>query len=137
MSCCEEKGCSPEMDQKEMLEKDLCRCPGGMSEKFLQPCLLLLLHKEASYGYRLLEALSKLGISTDASVIYRNLRRMEEDGLVASHWDTTGSGPAKRNYTITPDGEDLLHSWVATIEKNRRILDRFLKVYQESFQGKG
>ena len=133
---CGRKGCQTGPGNPEEVAEDLCRCPGGMSEKFLQPCLLLLLHKEPSYGYSLLEELSKLGITTDASVIYRNLRKMEGDGLVKSHWDTRGPGPAKRNYTITPDGEDLLHSWIATIEKNRRILEDFLKAYQERFKEK-
>lgn len=108
-----------------------------MSEKSIQPCLLLLLHKEPSYGYSLLEELSKLGISTDASMIYRNLRRMEKDGLVKSHWDTKGSGPAKRNYTITADGEDPLDSWVVTIKRNKRILEHFLKVYRKRFKERG
>lgn len=127
MSC----GCE-KMSMDEMQE-ELCKCPGGMSEKFLEPCLLLLLHQNASYGYSLLEELGQLGLSTDASVIYRNLRRMEREELVKSHWDTQGSGPAKRNYTITKEGEDLLHSWVATIKKNKGILEHFLKVYESRF----
>ncbi len=134
---CGKKGCPPNMTNlNEVLDEELCRCPGGMSEKFLQPCLLLLIHihKEASYGYSLLEEISTLGITTDASVIYRNLRGMEQEGVVKSHWDTSGPGPAKRNYIITPEGEDLLHSWVANIERNKRNLEHFLKVYKEHFQ---
>lgn len=135
---CGKDDCSPDMKNlEEDLEEELCRCPGGMSEKFIEPCLLLLLHKEPSYGYSLLEELSKLGISTDASVIYRNLRRMEKDGLVESRWDTKGSGPAKRNYTIIADGEDLLHSWVVTIKRNKRILEHFIKVYRKRFKERG
>lgn len=125
--------CGCEKTSVGSMEEDMCKCPGGMSEKYLEPCLLLLLHQKTSYGYNLLEELSQLGISTDASVIYRNLRRMEETGLVKSHWDTKGSGPAKRNYIITKSGEDLLHSWVATIRKNKDILEHFLKVYENLF----
>jgi len=136
--CSGNKKCSSDPAQQGQLsEEDLCKCPGGMSEKFLQPCLLMLLLKGSSYGYSLLEELSKLGVTTDASVIYRNLRKMEKGGFARSSWDTKGAGPAKRNYTITRDGEDLLHSWVATIEKNRRVLECFLDVYHQCFKERG
>ncbi len=130
MSC----GCNNSELKMRAMEEQLCRCPGGMSEKFLEPCLLLLLHQKDSYGYSLLEELEQLGITTDASVIYRNLRRMEKDGLVKSQWDTQGPGPARRYYKITHEGEDLLHSWVSTIRKNKQILEHFLKVYETRFK---
>lgn len=113
---------------------DRCECPTGMGSRFIQPCLLLLLHQKDSYGYELIENLSKLGASSDASVVYRNLRRMEKEELVKSEWDTKGPGPAKRYYKLTAEGEDLLNSWAATLKQNKETLENFLEVYQQRFK---
>ncbi len=83
-------------------------CPRRIN-RFLEPCLLLLLRGDASHGYNLLEALGQFGFapgSVDASVVYRVLREMEESGWVSSCWDTAGSGPPRRVYTVTADGSD-------------------------------
>ena len=109
----------------------LSESSGIIGEKFIQPCLLFLLHQKNAHGYELIESLKNLGISPDASSVYRHLRRMENEGLVKSEWDTGGSGPAKRHYKLTADGEDLLHSWVITIRKNKEILDNFLELYNK------
>jgi len=111
-----------------------CRCRHARIEGFIQPCLLLLLAESRSYGYELMEKLGKLGwkdVSPDPGAVYRNLRRMEADGLVESTWDTTGTGPARRLYHLTPEGEDFLSSWAVRIEQNVKLLERFLKRYRD------
>ena len=125
-----EKGCDP----VEMAETQGCPCPTGMSEKFVQPCLLLLLAQSSSYGYSLVEGLSQFGLSYEPSIVYRNLRQMEKEGYLVSKWDTEGSGPARRYYQITPEGEEYLRSWTVTIRQNKQRLERFLKLYKEAFR---
>ncbi len=108
------------------------RCPGGPLKKFLQPCLLLLLRQKPAYGYELIESLTEFGLEApDPGTVYRNLRRLEEDGLVESHWDTSGSGPPRRFYKLTGEGEDMLRAWVVTIRKNKELLEGFLRRYAE------
>ena len=123
-----------DISQETSLKENVEHAPlgsGVLSEKFIQPCLMYLLHRQNSYGYELIENLKTLGISPDASSVYRNLRRMEKEGLVRSEWDTKGNGPAKRYYKLTADGEDLLYSWVLTVRKNKNILENFLELYTE------
>lgn len=50
-------------------------------------------------------------------MIYRHLRQLEEDGLVHSEWETEGTGPAKRMYRLTPEGEKVLEIWIAYMER--------------------
>ena len=82
--------------------------------RFLEPCLLLLLIKAPAHGYELLGRLEEFGLDPeeqDPGLLYRTLRRMEEEGFLQSHWDTETGGPAKRLYKVTEDGEELLHAW--------------------------
>jgi poly-beta-hydroxybutyrate-responsive repressor len=66
----------------------------------------------------------------DAGAIYRTLRRMEREKLVRSRWNTAKSGPAKRIYRITRNGEERLHGWVVNLKKRKQALEKFLKLYE-------
>ncbi|MGB9663190.1 MAG: helix-turn-helix transcriptional regulator [Moorellaceae bacterium] len=101
----------------------------------LQPYLLLLLYQEPAHGYELVEKLLEFGFHhcLDATTVYRNLRRMEEEGLVTSQWNTQGPGPARRLYQLTPEGEDVLHSWASTIRRRKETLEKFLDRYNRYF----
>lgn len=102
----------------------------GIPRNFLRPCLLLLIAERPSYGYDLLERLSELGFpQADPGLLYRSLRAMEQEGLVASSWDKSDVGPSRRTYRQTPEGKDWLHAWAGSLRQTRTILDTFLERY--------
>lgn len=105
----------------------------GRSGKLVEPCLLLLLHEKSSHGYELIEKLAEFGFdddSPDPGTVYRNLRRMEEEGLVKSSWLTDGPGPAKRLYEVTSEAAGLLSEWANDVKKNIERLESFLERYK-------
>lgn len=109
-------------------------------ERFLEPCLLLLLHGAPAHGYTLKAALEGLDLSdgpADVGNLYRTLRRMEEDGWVSSQWVTDAPGPRRRVYELTPLGEQFLRSWMAGLRTNRERIDRLLALYDERFEEGG
>ena len=113
-----------------------CHCPGTGLSRFLQPCLLMLLTEGHSHGYDLIERLPGVGYldsSPDPATVYKVLRRLEAEGAVKSQWDTSGTGPAKRIYSITRDGEDVLGAWAASLRKNKESVEKFLKVFRQKF----
>ena len=115
-------------------ENYVCQCPGGKTERYLQPSLLLALHLQPSYGYDLLGRIKDFGFldgDLDPGTIYRHLRRLEDDRFVSSKWDTTGTGPARRFYEITPDGEMFLKDWGMFMERNYNNLGNFLRQYRQ------
>ena len=102
--------------------------------RFMEPCLLLLLHRGSSHGYSLQDELKEFGFaeaSIDPSVVYRALREMEEQGLVTSTWDTEGSGPPRRVYRLTAHGDQYLARWVADLRETDRVLHGFFAAYDE------
>jgi PadR family transcriptional regulator PadR len=116
------------------------RWRGGQSEeacprrihRFLEPCLLLLLHCNVAHGYELLDGLEPFGFAqnpVDLSTVYRMLRGLEEQGFVTSHWDTDSGGPARRLYRITKEGDGYLAWWVEDLRETDRVLHRFLETY--------
>lgn len=112
-----------------------CHKSKGKAEKFIQPCILLLLMKEDNYGYILLEKIKEFGFydkTPDVSVLYRNLNKLEKEGYVKARWATDEPGPAKKIYTITEEGREYLSSFVEFFEERKRLFDKFIGIYKET-----
>jgi poly-beta-hydroxybutyrate-responsive repressor len=101
---------------------------------FLQPCLLVMLHRQQTHGYSLLNGLGEFGFNLDVldpSLVYRALREMETAGLVSSTWGEDSLGPQRRVYHLTEAGKQALAQWVADLRKTRQDIEHLLAVYEE------
>ena len=110
---------------------------GGKRERYVQPSILMALLEGKSYGYELIHTLPEYGFMRDdppPGMIYRHLRQMEEEGLVRSTWDAEGAGPAKRIYSITSDGREVLDAWMEFLERQAAKLKHFVGRYRERGQ---
>ena len=64
--------------------------------------------KEEKYGYALLSDLELIGVAIEAGTLYPLLRRLEEQGLLSSKWNTEDSRPRKY-YIINDNGLNVLN----------------------------
>ena len=106
----------------------------GKAERYIQPSLLLGLKIKPSYGYELINNIHEFGFvrgQAPPGMIYRHLRGLETDGLVKSQWQTEGSGPARRIYRITPEGDEALSIWIDYMRQQADNLVRFIKAYEK------
>jgi len=103
-------------------------------ERFIEPCILLLLAQRNRHGYALRDELVQIGLAqeVDFGNLYRTLRRMERGGIVESHLVEQSTAPTRRVYRITPQGRTLLGFWVSSLRQTKRVLDRFLHAYRNS-----
>lgn len=104
---------------------------------FLQPCLLVMLHRGEAHGYSLLNGLDEFGFNLDRldpSLVYRALHEMEAAGLVTSEWGDQSQGPQRRVYRITGEGEQALAQWVADLRRTRQEIDYLLSAYEKVAQ---
>lgn len=105
----------------------------GRIDKMLVPTLLYFLANKPAHGYGLIQMVNESGFSeieADPATIYRNLRRMEEDGLVFSQWETEHTGPARRSYQLSPEGYQALDYCVQLITDKVIKMQAFLEQYQ-------
>ncbi len=109
--------------------------PGsGKQERYTQPSILMGLKVKPSYGYEIIRQIQDFGfIEGDAppGMIYRHLRQLEKDDLVWSEWVTEGTGPAKRMYSLTPEGDEFLILWIDHMQRQADKINRFIKKYQQ------
>ena len=96
-------------------------------ERFAEPALLLLLREQPAHGYDLLERLPELTGESRVEMgnLYRLLRALEEEGLVASTWSD-----GKRTYATTDRGRQLLDQWAAALRVSQERTQRFLERYE-------
>lgn len=107
-----------------------CHCAehGPRIHGFLIPCILAHLVAEPAHGYRLMEVLSNrhyIPQLPDPGVLYRHLRKLEQNGLVTSSLEP-GAGPARRVYAITDEGTACLSDWVRGLERLQTELSDFI-----------
>lgn len=103
-------------------------------ERFLEPALLLLLRERPMHGYELLERLPEVAgedARIDVGNLYRILRALEEDGIVASEWSADLPGPAKRTYELTDAGSRLLDRWADALRRAQTVVSGFLARYEQ------
>jgi PadR family transcriptional regulator PadR len=104
------------------------------AQRYIQASILLALKIKSSYGYELIQEMPRFGFiegQAPPGMIYRHLRDLEENGLVASQWETRGTGPAKRVYQLTEEGMEALDSWIAYMHDQAQKLMHFVQTYRD------
>ncbi len=107
---------------------------GGIDARpknWLVPVTLAVLREQSTHGYELIERLAGFGFEAiNPGTLYRTLRRMENEGLCRTTWDTSNNGhPARRVYSVTPAGEAHLDSWAEGLKKCQEVLNSFFLSY--------
>lgn len=115
-----------------MNDKLLDDALAGLPRDYMRAGLLLLIAEAPAHGYDLLEQMRGLGFRTnDPGGLYRALRAMEQDGYIASSWDHSGPGPARRTYELTEDGARALRSWAGALSQASGWLSSYLARYDD------
>lgn len=98
----------------------------------IEPALLLALRDGTAHGYDLADQIADhLGLERiDHGNLYRGLRRLEDEGIVASEWNDGEPGRSKRTYTLTSAGEELLEAWAQTLQFTKERLSALLDSYE-------
>ncbi len=121
-----------------MCEKNACdyHDSGLRIEGFIVPCILYLLKEKPTHGYEIMEKLATLDfldMIPDPSVVYRHLRNLEDDGKVKYELVQGSGGPARKVYSVTPNGEEYLQMWILKIRRRKKMLEKFLNTYEKAY----
>jgi PadR family transcriptional regulator PadR len=94
----------------------------------LEHCVLALLRDGERYGFELTRELSgSRALATSEGTIYPLLARLRRDGLVATTWRESASGPPRRYYRLTDGGLDALDRFALEWERFRAAVDDILR----------
>jgi DNA-binding PadR family transcriptional regulator len=103
----------------------------GHLYRFIEPVVLLMIRERGrTYGYELSSELDDY-VFTDSEIeraaLYRTLNVLEKNGFVVSEWDVKGSGPARKLYSLTADGEGHLRQWAQVLNKMGKSMSQFVR----------
>jgi PadR family transcriptional regulator PadR len=87
--------------------------------------MLLLAEGKAFHGYELADRVNEMSVTDvpiERGAVYRTLRALEANGNVASRWDTSGGGPARRLYHLTASGREHLAEWMEVLQRRAENL---------------
>lgn len=95
--------------------------------------LLLFLTEGDNYGGKLLQKCKEeLPINPiDSAILYRTLKKLEEEGAIESYLDTSDEDKPIRMYKITTVGKRKLEDFHIDIEEKIQNLSFFLEKYKE------
>lgn len=93
----------------------------------LDMCLLSVIVEEPSYGYGMVQRLNDYGwVITNENSFYPVLKRLQKQGLIESELVASSSGPARKYYSATPAGKDMLELWITDWRSVRDGVDAVL-----------
>lgn len=101
-----------------------------MRRGVMQIAILTLL-REKCYGYSLCKSLAERGFPIEEGTLYPILRRMEDQEIIHSTWNTEGPRPRKY-YLITRAGNELLKKLELEWEEISKSLEKILRNGQRS-----
>ena len=79
-----------------------------MRKGILEFCILSLISGKDLYTTEILDALKKGKMLVVEGTIYPLLTRLKNANLLQYHWEESTSGPPRKYYSITPEGEEFL-----------------------------
>lgn len=79
-----------------------------MRKGMLEYCIMLLLHRQASYAADIIQQLKDAKLIVVEGTLYPLLTRLKNDGLLAYEWQESTLGPPRKYYVLTDDGEKVL-----------------------------
>ena len=86
--------------------------------------------KEPMYGYQIAKLLEDNGSDLPLmkqGTLYPVLRSLEENGLLSSMVEPSVSGPPRRYYKITDEGQAALKDWLEIWKQTKKFVDTILK----------
>ena len=93
----------------------------------LEFCVLALLRDGERYSYELVRALGYAdGLVTTEGTLYPLLGRLRREGVVDTTWRESPSGPPRRYYRLTADGQAALAGFAAEWTRFRDSVDTLL-----------
>lgn len=99
-----------------------------MRKGILEFCILHIISRGEVYASDMLEELTSAKIMVVEGTLYPLLTRLRKAGLVEYKWVESSSGPPRKYYTITPNGQDFVNNldntWQELVNSTSQIITK-------------
>lgn len=109
------------------MEAGVTRPLAQLRRGVVEYCVLSLLADEELYGFDLVRRLADVdGMVISEGTIYPLLSRLRRQGWVTTRWVESESGPPRRYYGLTQDGQHALQDFAVEWQRFRDAVDHLM-----------
>jgi len=108
---------------------------GGGRGALVEAAALAALLGSKAHGYDMRRRIVEMtagNLEVDPGGLYRVLRRLEDEGFVASTWLAGDSGPQRRDYEITPEGRELAADWKDRLRERQQVFGLLAQALEQA-----
>jgi PadR family transcriptional regulator, regulatory protein PadR len=80
-----------------------------MRKGVLEYCILAIIAAHEIYASDIIEKMKEAKLLVVEGTLYPLLTRLKNAGLLSYRWEESVSGPPRKYYKLTPEGESFLH----------------------------
>lgn len=103
------------LNTRQSLYMDIDNAKAQMKKGVLELCILSILKRQEAYPGDIIEEMKASRIILVEGTLYPLLTRLKNAGLLTYRWEESTSGPPRKYYKLTPEGEKflegLLEAW--------------------------
>jgi len=88
-----------------------------MRKGILELCVLSIISKKEAYPSDIIRELKESKLIVVEGTLYPLLTRLKNSGLLTYNWQESSSGPPRKYYNITEEGESFRHGLMDTWEE--------------------
>ena len=111
----------------QIAEMNIENSKAQLRKGILEFCVLALLRKSEAYPSDLLQSLKAAELIVVEGTLYPLLNRLKNAGLLTYRWEESKSGPPRKYYSLTEQGQtfykELASSWDALQRSIEKLLD--------------
>jgi PadR family transcriptional regulator PadR len=85
-----------------------------MKKGILEYCILSIISRGEAYASDIIDELKKSKMIVVEGTLYPLLTRLKNEGLLSYQWIESKSGPPRKYFQLTPDGQKFLSELEAT-----------------------
>ena len=79
-----------------------------MRKGLLEYCILSIISRDEAYASDILDTLKQANLLVVEGTLYPLLTRMKNEELLTYRWQESTSGPPRKYYALTKEGQELL-----------------------------
>ena len=106
---------------------DIENSKAQMKKGILEYCILAVISKGEAYASDILEEMKKSELIVVEGTLYPLLTRLKNDGLLSYNWVESKSGPPRKYYQLTKEGENFLQelktTWKQLVDAVERVVN--------------
>lgn len=107
---------------------DIENSKAQMKKGILELCILSIISEHDAYASDIIERMKSADLLIVEGTLYPLLTRLKNDGMLSYRWEESKSGPPRKYYTITVNGQstlqELITSWNELGDSIKKITNK-------------